>query len=159
MIIGEVARRSGFTIKALRFYERQGLLPASGRTPSGYRVYAEADLHRLEFIRQAKALGLALDAIRELVVAARMPHRGMTRSRLLQVLSERIAQTARQIATLTRLQQELKRRRRTVARQRSSGRAQCTCAQGQGYCACLRERGRAGVEPRTSKHALPGAGE
>ena len=39
MTIGEVARRSGFTVKALRYYERCGLLPPSGRRPSGYRVY------------------------------------------------------------------------------------------------------------------------
>lgn len=89
MTIGEVARRSGFTIKALRFYERQGLLPPCGRTSSGYRLYGEADLHRLEFIRQAKALGLTLGAIRDLVVSAQTPRRGTTRSRLLQVLAER----------------------------------------------------------------------
>lgn len=148
MTIGEVARRSGFTVKALRFYERRGLLPPSGRSPGGYRLYCEADLHRLEFIRQAKALGLALDAIRELVVSARMPQRGVTRSRLLRVLAERIAQTAGQIATLTRLQQELERRRRVVARRRGSGR---------GYCACLHERGSVGVVTRDRNTAPRGA--
>src|SRR5712691_2452344 len=109
MTIGEIALRSGFTIKALRFYERQGLLPPSGRRAGGYRLYQEADIHRLEFIRQAKALGLTLDAIRELVVSARKQHRGMTRSRLLRILAERLAQPTRQIATLTRLKQELER--------------------------------------------------
>src|SRR5262245_18584862 len=49
LTIGEVARRSGFSIKALRFYERRGLLPASGRSAGGFRLYSEADLHRLEF--------------------------------------------------------------------------------------------------------------
>jgi len=139
MTIGEVARRSGFTIKALRFYERQGLLPPSGRSPGGYRLYGESDLHRLEFIRQAKALGLPLAAIRELVVSARTQQRGLTRSRLLRTLAERIAQTARQIATLTRLRQELERRRRALARRRGSPR---------GYCTCLDERASAGPAPR-----------
>lgn len=133
MTIGEVAGRSGFTIKALRFYDRQGLLPASSRSPGGYRLYSAADLHRLEFIRQAKTLGLALDAIRELVVSARMPHGGMTRSRLLRILADRIAQTARQIKTLTCLQQELERRRGALARRRGSA---------GGYCTCLHERQR-----------------
>ena len=131
MTIGEVARRSGFTIKALRFYERRGLLPPSGRSAAGYRLYGEADLHRLEFVRQAKTLGLALDAIRELVVSARMPHGGMTRSRLSRILAERIAQTTRQIEMLAGLRQELERRRRALARPRAGGR---------GYCSCLDER-------------------
>ena len=142
MTIGEVARRSGFTIKALRFYEGRGLLPPCGRSPGGYRLYGEADLHRLEFIQQAKALGLTLDAIGDLVVSARMPQAGLTRSRLLGILGGRIAQTASQIVTLTRLQQELERRRRTVARRRGSGR---------GYCTCLHERGSGDVVPQASK--------
>ena len=148
MTIGEVARRSGFTIKALRFYERRGLLPPSGRTPGRYRLYGEADLHRLEFIRQAKALGLTLQAIRELVVSTRTQPRGTTRSRLLRILAERIAQTGRQIATLTRLQQELERRRRTLARRRGGHRAHCTC---------LDERGSAGVAPRAHNGGAAGS--
>lgn len=117
LTIGEVARRSGFSIKALRFYERCGLLPPSGRSPGGYRLYSEADLHRLDFIRQAKALGLALGQVRELVSAAREQSCSMMRPRLLGVLDERIGQAACQIATLTRLRKELERQRRVLARQ------------------------------------------
>ena len=130
MTIGAVARRSGFTIKALRFYERLGLLPPTGRSAGKYRLYCEADLHRLEFIRGAKALGLALDAIRELVVAAREQPRGTARPHLLRVLGERITQIGQQISMLTRLQKELERRRRSVAQQlrpASSPRGYCTC--------------------------------
>ena len=127
--IGEVARRSGFTVKALRFYERRGLLPPARRRSSGYRLYGEADLHRLEFIRQAKALGLTLEAIRPLVAAAREPGRG-ARARLARMLDERIAQTARQITTLTRLRTTLGRRRAALARAPHP-------TPGQGYCTCL----------------------
>lgn len=134
LAIGEVARRSGFTVKALRFYERGRLLPSSGRSPGGYRLYTEADLHRLEFIRQAKALGLALGQIRELVSAAREQSCAMTRPRLLRVLDERIRQTAQQIATLTRLKQELGRRRRALARRPPTD-------HGRGYCACFSDGG------------------
>lgn len=121
--IGEVARRAGFTIKALRFYERRGLLPPSGRSPGGYRLYSEADLHRLEFIRQAKTLGLSLDQIRELVVTARNQTCSMARPRLLHVLDERIRQSARQIETLSRLKKDLERRRRALTRRPSSDHA------------------------------------
>ena len=136
MTIGEVARRSGFTIKALRFYERQGLLPPTGRSAGRYRLYCETDLHRLEFIRGAKALGLALNAIRELVVAAREQARGMARPQLLRVLEERIAQIGQQISMLTHLQKELVRRRRAVAQQLRPA------SSARGYCTCLHARGR-----------------
>jgi len=127
MTIGQAARRSGFTIKALRFYERCGVLPAVERRASGYRLYRERDLDRLDFIRQAKALGLTLGAIRELVHARRpdgdMPHR------LLRTLDRRIGETTERIAALTRLRRELQRRRRAVARRRPrAGRGEsCTC--------------------------------
>lgn len=130
LTIGEAARQSGFTVKALRFYDLRGLLPPCGRRPSGYRIYNQSDLHRLEFIRQAKALGLTLDAIRDLVVAAREPGAVRVRPRLLRMLSERIAQTGHQIATLTALRRELERRRRILASRQNDER-------GHGYCTCL----------------------
>ncbi len=67
MQIGELARRVGVNIQTIRFYERAKLLPAPARKPSGYRVYYEEDLRRLEFIRQAKALGFRLEEIREIL--------------------------------------------------------------------------------------------
>jgi len=132
LTIGDVARRSGFSIRALRFYERRGLLPASGRTPGGYRLYTEADLHRLEFIRHAKALGLTLEQIRELVVTARQRTCSMTRPILLRALDERILQTTRQMETLTRLKAELRERRRALSRRPPTD-------HGRGYCACFEE--------------------
>jgi len=137
--IGEVARRSGFTVKTLRFYERRGLLHASGRSPGGFRLYTDADLHRLDFIRQAKALGLTLDQIRGLVVTARERSCAATRPLLLRVLDARIEQTAGQIETLSRLKQELERRRRVLARRPLTD-------HGRGYCACMAssERGASG---------------
>ncbi len=67
MQIGELARRAGVNIQTVRFYERQRLIPQPARKPSGYRVYGEADLHRLLFIRQAKELGFSLEEIREIL--------------------------------------------------------------------------------------------
>src|SRR5688500_12957850 len=119
MTIGEAARRSGFTIKTLRFYDRRGLLPATGRTAGGYRVYAEPDLHQLELIRQAKALGFTLDAIHELVAAVRMPNGKSPRAHVRSVLETRIAQVTQQIETLTRLRDDLRRRRRGLTGRRA----------------------------------------
>lgn len=131
MTIGEVSRRSGFTIRALRFYERRGVLPPTARRLSGYRLYGDVDLRRLAFVRQAKALGLTLDAIRELVVAARQFNGASTRDRLLRMLDQRISQTTQQIETLTGLRKELHRRRRALRLRprRNDGSGYCTCLQ------------------------------
>src|SRR4028118_1775142 len=65
--IGEVSRRSGIGIEALRFYEKSGLLDRPGRTFSGYRLYDEGVLERLAFIKQAQVLGFSLDEIKEII--------------------------------------------------------------------------------------------
>ena len=69
--IGEVSKRSGVGIEALRFYEKGGLIDRPSRTPSGYRVYGEEVLKRLAFIKRAQALGFSLDEIRQIVDDAR----------------------------------------------------------------------------------------
>ena len=67
MRIGELAGQLGVTTKAIRFYERIGLLPDPPRTSSGYRSYEEADVERLVFIKTAQRLGLTLDEIKEII--------------------------------------------------------------------------------------------
>ncbi|OMH34305.1 MerR family transcriptional regulator [Tersicoccus sp. Bi-70] len=56
MHIGEMAERSGLSSRTLRHYEAIGLLPPSGRTEGGFRVYTDEDLRRLMTIRRMKAL-------------------------------------------------------------------------------------------------------
>src|SRR5439155_7539508 len=67
LLIGEVAKRSGASRKALRLYEEAGILPAPRRTQSGYRVYSSEALDLLAFVRQAQRLGVTLDEIKEIV--------------------------------------------------------------------------------------------
>ena len=67
MKIGELAEATGATTKALRFYERAGLLPAPERTPAGYRDYSRDTVARLEFIRRSQSAGLTLAQIREIL--------------------------------------------------------------------------------------------
>ncbi|MBE9182361.1 heavy metal-responsive transcriptional regulator [Oculatella sp. LEGE 06141] len=66
--IGEVSRRLGLNPQTLYFYERIGLMPSPKRTAAGYRLYDQSALERLSFITQAKALGLNLDEIKELLM-------------------------------------------------------------------------------------------
>jgi MerR family Zn(II)-responsive transcriptional regulator of zntA len=66
--VGQVSRRLGLNPQTLYFYERIGLMPTPKRTAAGYRLYDQPDLDRLSFITQAKALGLSLDDIKELLM-------------------------------------------------------------------------------------------
>lgn len=65
--IGELAKKSGLTPDALRYYERLGLLPPPQRTSGGFRVYPAATLGRLSFIKRAQLVGLTLHQIADLV--------------------------------------------------------------------------------------------
>ena len=67
MLIGELADAVGLPARTVRFYERRGLLHEPGRAPNGYRVYDDATLGRLRFIRSAQACGLTLHEIQDIV--------------------------------------------------------------------------------------------
>lgn len=67
MRIGVVAKRLGLSIDAIRFYERNALLPRAPRTEGGFRQYNESDVDRLAFIRRVQSLGFKLSEIRGLL--------------------------------------------------------------------------------------------
>lgn len=65
--VREVSKKIGVNPQTLYFYERIGLVPSPNRNESGYRIYGKQDLERLAFITRAKALGLTLDEIAEII--------------------------------------------------------------------------------------------
>ncbi len=65
MTVGEAAKRSGLTARAVRLYEAEGLLPPAPRTPAGYRTYTERDVELLRAIARLRTIGLRLHEIRE----------------------------------------------------------------------------------------------
>ena len=67
MQIGELARAAGVNIQTIRFYEREGLLPAPARSTSGYRSYQPRDLDRVMFIRRNHEIGFTLAEIQQLL--------------------------------------------------------------------------------------------
>lgn len=68
--IGELAERTGLSLRTLRHYDEIGLLRASGRSDGGYRLYTEEDVDRLMLIRRMKPLGYSLEEMAELLRAA-----------------------------------------------------------------------------------------
>ena len=67
MNIGEAAAQSAVSAKMIRHYESLGLLPKPPRTEGGYRVYDEASVHTLRFIRRARDLGFGIQEINTLL--------------------------------------------------------------------------------------------
>lgn len=67
MQIGAVAKRIGLSVDAIRFYERNGLLPRPLRTEGGFRRYGESDIETLAFVRRVQGLGFKLSEIRGLL--------------------------------------------------------------------------------------------
>ncbi|MPR00085.1 redox-sensitive transcriptional activator SoxR [Modestobacter sp. I12A-02628] len=77
LTVGEVARRSGVSVAALRFYEQQGLI-SSRRTPGNQRRYERGVLRRLAFVAAAQRVGLTLAQVRaalDTLPAGRTPTR------------------------------------------------------------------------------------
>lgn len=83
--IGELAKRTGLTVRTLHHYDQVGLLTPANRSRAGYRLYDEKDLHRLQQIMSMRALGLSLQEIGEMLAAGdgrrRWDRSGFARSR------------------------------------------------------------------------------
>jgi MerR family copper efflux transcriptional regulator len=66
MTIGELARRTGMSVKAIREYEALGLIYSAGRSAGNYRLFDESALWCAQVIRNLRSLGLTIKEIQEL---------------------------------------------------------------------------------------------
>ncbi len=103
--IGELARTAGLTVEGVRYYERRGLLEPPARSPAGYRLYGPEAVARLAFIRQAKAVGLSLGEIRQILALSRAGVRPCEEVRAF--MRRRLADLDRTIGDLKALRQRL----------------------------------------------------
>ena len=67
LTIGDTAKAAGLSTKTVRYYADVDLVAPSGRSSAGYRLYTDTEVHKLRFIRQARAFGFSLEECRELL--------------------------------------------------------------------------------------------
>lgn len=90
MNISDVAKKTGLSAKAIRFYEEKGLVTAANRADNGYRTYTQKHIDELTLLRQSRQVGFNLEECRELVTLFNDParHSADVKSRTLQKVSE-----------------------------------------------------------------------
>jgi Cd(II)/Pb(II)-responsive transcriptional regulator len=106
MKIGELARAAGCQVETVRYYEKEGLLPAPSRSESNYRQYGPVHVERLRFIRHCRSLDMAQAEIRALLQAMDAP--ASTCESVNAAIDRQIGQVEQRIASLRALEQQLR---------------------------------------------------
>ncbi|MBQ0937361.1 MerR family transcriptional regulator [Ideonella paludis] len=105
MKISDLARATDTPTETIRYYEREGLLPAPARGDNNYRRYSAAHLQRLQVIRRSRALGLSLDEVRALLAVMDEPEASCDRVSAL--IDAHLGHVAERLRELEALQQQL----------------------------------------------------
>lgn len=105
LTIGSLARQAGVGVETVRFYERRGLVGRPVRPSGGYRSYPQEAIGRIRFIRNAQALGFALQEIKELL-ALRVT-KGTSCAAVRSRASAKIADVEKRIGDLERIRKAL----------------------------------------------------
>lgn len=109
--IGELARRTGVSAQAIRYYERVGLLPRPARAENGYRRYGALDVNRIVLLHRLRALGTPLAVAKPVVEHAAEARCAEIRQDMLVVVDTRLAEIDHEIAMLRRQRVEVDRYR------------------------------------------------
>jgi MerR family copper efflux transcriptional regulator len=108
--VGDLAKRTGKTVRALHLYEELGLLPPASRSDAGYRLYSADSITRVEWIVRLQDAGLSLPEIRELLASwgasATAPD---AMKKVTELYLRKLDDTRKQIARLRELESELER--------------------------------------------------
>jgi len=127
MQIGIVAKEIGLSVDAIRFYERNALLPRAARTEGGFRQYGESDVETLAFIRRVQGLGFKLSEIRVLLRLRgnRLQPCAPVRRRL----QEKLVDVQRKLIDLHKLEHELRLALRSCNKELRKRSARCPILQ------------------------------
>lgn len=105
MQVSEMSRRSGVAPDVIRYYSRIGLLKPARNPGNKYRVYQEADLKRLQFVRNAKRLGFTLSEIAEIVRESRKGESPCPKVR--NIIRHRITENRKTLDELAQMQRRM----------------------------------------------------
>lgn len=144
MKIGELAEATGTQIETIRYYEREGLLPEPARSGSNYRIYDEAHVQRLSFIRHCRALDMNLQEIHVLLGFKDAPAENC--AVVNDILDEHIGHVAARMRELHKLDKELR-----------ALRDLCVVARDAGHCGILNELSNAArsAKQSSSRKSMP----
>ncbi|UJR79833.1 MerR family transcriptional regulator [Sandaracinus amylolyticus] len=106
--VGELAKRTGKTVRALHLYEEIGLLEPARRTDAGYRLYSSDSVTRVEWITRLQDAGLSLPEIRDLLASwGSSGSAPGAMKKVTEVFEQKLDETRAQIARLRELEREL----------------------------------------------------
>ncbi|OWQ98324.1 Cd(II)/Pb(II)-responsive transcriptional regulator [Sphingopyxis witflariensis] len=103
--IGDLAKRSGCEVVTVRYYEKEGLMPKPARSGGNFRLYGDAHIERLQFIRHCRSLDMTLSEIRTLLGLRDNPTQDCGGINVL--LETHIQQVEMRVAALLQLRQHL----------------------------------------------------
>ncbi len=104
--IGKVSSITSCNIETIRYYEKEGLLPHPGRTSGGHRVYAQAHIERIVFIRRCRELGFSMAEVRDLLTLE--DKNIATCEKVKSIADKHLQDIASKISDLKRMQKTLK---------------------------------------------------
>jgi DNA-binding transcriptional MerR regulator len=107
LTIGKLGAAAGVKVPTIRYYEQIGLLPEADRSAGNQRLYGQATLDRLAFIRHARDLGFRLEAIRDLLSLSDRPDQSCAAADT--IARAQLAEVESRIVRLTALKAELER--------------------------------------------------
>jgi MerR family transcriptional regulator, copper efflux regulator len=135
--VGDLARRTGKTVRAIHLYEELGLLSAPVRSKGGFRMYSGDGVKRIEWIQKLQDMGFSLTEIKAFLrvweESATAPDAMAT---VREIFSDKLHETRETIARLSRLAEELTESLAYLERCRS-----CSPNQGQGDCCACENHG------------------
>ncbi|MCP5187677.1 MAG: Cd(II)/Pb(II)-responsive transcriptional regulator [Pseudomonadales bacterium] len=117
MKIGELAKLTGCSVQAIRYYEKEKLLPSTRRSEGNFRLYDEASAEQLLFIKLCRSLDLGLPEIRQLLALKRSP--GAQCDEVNHMMEAHIQLVDARIRELTQLNEQLKALRGQCSNQRT----------------------------------------
>ena len=104
--IGQAAQQTGLTVDAIRFYEKEKLLPKALRSTGGFRLYGSDHIEQLRFIQKAQAIGFSLGEIRELILI--QDDQVETCSHVRDLIQQKLATVQQKMNELAQIEGQLK---------------------------------------------------